>query len=316
MEPEDPQLHEGTKEHRAESNVVWLPRDWLGPPEDLVPVKGRHDRGESSTAAQGRPPDASGAPWDENASDGYSLAEGFWGGEGSGAIHEVLRAPVRVDRRRFVAQISHLRPHLAGLADGRLPGIALTRPVVLTLFVVAGVALGAGILTVHGMRAARLAAASGSAASSGPLDRLNADAQVGAMLSVKRHAVGRTLAANGQPARVRRPTGTRSRPKAVRTAPAVAAGFTALSRASTPASASDGSTYASSRPISASATVPATDASSGSAPSVGASTSTAGSGATSATAPPNPSASSARSGVPRPAFGADGTLGPGTSPNS
>jgi hypothetical protein len=56
-------------------NVLHFPRDWFGPPEELVPIGSRASEAREST---------------DSASPAPIAAEGFWGGE---VIHEPLAAP-------------------------------------------------------------------------------------------------------------------------------------------------------------------------------------------------------------------------------
>jgi hypothetical protein len=320
VEPEGPQPHEGTG-HQADSNVVRFPRDWLGPPEELVPL----GRSESSGAPVEASSSGPGPQPAETAPDPTSLADDFWAGEGAGAIHDVLRAPDSVDAGPRVRGRDRLRSDFAALVVRRMRVVPLTQPVVVILCTVAGIALGVGILTAPERRAVRLARAHGSVAGASPSNRLMADGQVAVIPPIEKIAPRRPAAAHARAARAQR-TVKESNAKSANTTPAVAAGYTPASTGSSVPAMSDQSTYATnSSPASTPAAQPAAgQSSSGSTssagattPSVAASTSSGSSSGSSASPPSsNPSATSAGSGPSHPAFGANGVLGPGTSPNS
>jgi hypothetical protein len=104
VEPDGPQ--EGRTEHRPDNNVVPFPRDWLGPRDELVPV-GRRDCDGAPNGAQEPSSPASSARVVDSSPDLPPRAEDFWG-EGSGAIHGVLQAAdpgepnrTRLTRRRI-----------------------------------------------------------------------------------------------------------------------------------------------------------------------------------------------------------------------
>jgi hypothetical protein len=93
--------------------VVQLPRDWLGPREDLVPF-GRRARGDGSDtppkderAAEDREPQV-GPPVD----DLVLSAEDFWG-EGSAAVQNALQGPARRD------PVSHAEADVPSLDEPR-----------------------------------------------------------------------------------------------------------------------------------------------------------------------------------------------------
>lgn len=331
MEPEDPQSHEGRTDRDGDSNVVPFPRDWLGPRDELVPV-GTPNRGESSGAPLGPSPRSSvtgpvgttSDPPREPGSDPRSPADDFWGGEGSGAIHEVLRAPDPVDvGPRTVAEgrevVGRRRSNLAARAVRRRLPLVLTWPLALMLCAGAGVALAAVILTGPGRRAARVAPAPGSAAGAATLDRLIATARADVMPAVEGVA-RRVLAAQRRAARVHRATRSRTRKRPVRTRPDLARRPTPRPA---PSNTPGGSTYTAPAPVSAPAVSPPAAQSSGSGaaavssgvPSGNSGTASTGSGvSTSGSSSSTSSGASAASG--RPAFGANGVLGPGTSPDS
>lgn len=315
MEPEDPQKHEGKTEDHGDNNVVPFPRDWLGPPEDLVPF-GREGRGASSNASPG--------PQSWASSNPPPLAQDFWGGEGSGAIHEALPAAEPGNPDRAASGRRRLRPTLAAPAIRRVRMAGLTGPLALVLLAVAGVALGAGILTAPGRPGARLARASGSGAAVARRERLAGRSHVTTKASPEKHAARPAGAAHARPAGIHRSVRRHTSTKPRETAPAVAVGYTPASSESSSGGTSNGSTSESSGSVSPPSIQPAAGQSSGSSGSSGggAGTSSAGSGTPStstlgaSTPTPSQSASSANSVAPRPAFGANGILGPGTSPNS
>lgn len=72
VEMEGGHTRAGDEEAPPQANVVRLPRDWIGPREDLVPF------GPRANMASPAPPPA---------------AEDFWGGERSAAIHDAVQAP-------------------------------------------------------------------------------------------------------------------------------------------------------------------------------------------------------------------------------
>jgi hypothetical protein len=76
VEPRVPQDGEAGREALGESNVIRLPRDWLGPREELVPF------GISAATEEVADPDATGT----------LLASDFWGEE-SAAVQHALPAP-------------------------------------------------------------------------------------------------------------------------------------------------------------------------------------------------------------------------------
>jgi hypothetical protein len=76
VDPEGRQTEAGATESLTSDNVVRLPRDWLGPRDELIPFG----------------PSADGAP----ESDSPPTADDFWG-EDSSAIQTALEAPAFVD---------------------------------------------------------------------------------------------------------------------------------------------------------------------------------------------------------------------------
>ncbi len=89
MGPEDPQ-EEGQEQEKESENVVRLPRDWIGPREELVPF-GPGGRGVDGETLDGHGDDE--APIDSNATRASApSAEDFWG-EHSDALQDVLQGP-------------------------------------------------------------------------------------------------------------------------------------------------------------------------------------------------------------------------------
>jgi hypothetical protein len=111
----------GEQEARPRANVVRLPRDWLGPREELVPFGPR----ASSEDAEEPPPSA----------------DDFWG-ERSAAIHDALEAPA--DSARVTAAARSLRRF------DRRPRSTVIGGLAIALLVVIGI-----VSTVSGPGAAR-----------------------------------------------------------------------------------------------------------------------------------------------------------------
>lgn len=105
---------------QSQANVVRLPRDWLGPREELVPFGPR----VASLDAETAPPADSGeaALSSDNGEAAPPSAEDFWG-ERAAAIHDALQAP---------ANPAHLDTRSAGLAGTREtsqpPRVDVARP--------------------------------------------------------------------------------------------------------------------------------------------------------------------------------------------
>jgi hypothetical protein len=88
---------------RNEENVIRLPRDWLGPPEELVPIgPAARARAAQREAEDGMPP----------------AADAFWS-EDSAALHDAVRAPSGAGHKRLEPPVG-LVPPVAGL---RVPGV-------------------------------------------------------------------------------------------------------------------------------------------------------------------------------------------------
>jgi hypothetical protein len=92
---------------RNEENVIRLPREWLGPPEELVPIgPAARERAAQRNLEDGMPP----------------TADAFWS-EDSAALHDAVQAPPAVTREHLDPPVG-LVPPVAGLripALGRLP---------------------------------------------------------------------------------------------------------------------------------------------------------------------------------------------------
>ncbi len=90
VESDGPKTEGGGREARTQGNVVPFPRDWLGPREELVPF-GKHAYPESEQ----RPED----PEVGEQSLDPPPADAFWG-EGSAEIHAAMPAPETTKRPR------------------------------------------------------------------------------------------------------------------------------------------------------------------------------------------------------------------------
>ena len=103
--------------------VVRLPRDWLGPREELVPL----GRSPTSREAERRTPAPSGSP---------PSAEDFWGGGRAGAIHNFVPPPVAGVQEPVTGTTSRLAAHRFSLGYRRPAAAALIAIVVATATVV------------------------------------------------------------------------------------------------------------------------------------------------------------------------------------
>jgi hypothetical protein len=98
-------------------NVIRLPRDWVGPPEELVPI--------GSRAREGRPGDG---PAEDSARDDVIPDAGDFWGESAAAVHHVMSAPTetltagRPRRRR--ERIQRPRVQLPSVRRRRTAAIA------------------------------------------------------------------------------------------------------------------------------------------------------------------------------------------------
>ena len=82
---------------RDEENVIRLPRDWLGPPEELVPIGPAARARAAQRELNGQTPPA---------------ADAFWS-EDSAALHDALQAPPEPSPQRLDPPVG-LVPPLAG----------------------------------------------------------------------------------------------------------------------------------------------------------------------------------------------------------
>ena len=94
---------------RNEENVIRLPRDWLGPPEELVPI------GPAARARAARRELEDGMP---------PAADAFWS-EDAAALHDAVQAPPEVTPERLRPPVGLVAPvsSLGIPALGRLPGL-------------------------------------------------------------------------------------------------------------------------------------------------------------------------------------------------
>jgi hypothetical protein len=88
---------------RDEENVIRLPRDWLGPPEELIPI-GPAARARAAQLEAGAPPPAADAFWSEDAA----------------ALHDAVQAPQKNDRTPANPPVGLVAP-VAGRWQFRLP---------------------------------------------------------------------------------------------------------------------------------------------------------------------------------------------------
>jgi hypothetical protein len=91
-----------------EENVIRLPRDWVGPPEELVPI------GSRARAREGRPAE------DSARDDVIPDAGDFWG-ESAAAVHHVMSAPTET----LTAGRPRLRRERIQRPRGQLPRVQL-----------------------------------------------------------------------------------------------------------------------------------------------------------------------------------------------
>jgi hypothetical protein len=139
---------------RNEENVIRLPRDWLGPPEELVPI-GPAARARAAQLEADAPPPA---------------ADAFWS-EDSAALHDAVQAPVGTERQPSGPPVGLVAPvagrwrfRLPGPRRGRLPGRrirwALVALPAVALLVMAAIGLseqGApGVATSHTRASSRV----------------------------------------------------------------------------------------------------------------------------------------------------------------
>jgi hypothetical protein len=95
VETDDRQAENGGRGARSDDNVVRLPRDWLGPLDELVPV---------GSAARAR---AQGSAEHDSVGALPPTADDFWG-EDSAALHDAIQAP-STDLREPAPALARLR---------------------------------------------------------------------------------------------------------------------------------------------------------------------------------------------------------------
>ena len=271
------------REGEGQDNVVQLPRDWLGPREELVPFGPR-------AWAQ----DVSADPAAEE--EGAFAADDFWG-ENSESLHTAVRGPVVTSTAEATpgglpAAQATAAPVIDAMVKPSRPAFSLRIPVAAAVVVVATVAAVAVLVLSGGARPGGappvIAAGANAEVLTGHLSSTagTIDAGVRRLASLRLNPVRRQHrhpAARRVPHRVAAPG-----------AGAVGASSGGGAAPSMPAPTVSSSTQ-SSAPSSTNA--PATSAPSGaSGDSAGASSN--------GSSPSN-----------QPAFGANGTLGPGSSPN-
>ncbi len=86
------QTEAGEREAHPRATVVRLPRDWLGPREELVPFGPRADGQNAGGAVRSDEPPPGAEEAATSADEPPPSAEDFWG-ERSAAIHNALQAP-------------------------------------------------------------------------------------------------------------------------------------------------------------------------------------------------------------------------------
>jgi hypothetical protein len=123
VETGDRQTEDVSGVTRSEANVVPFPRDWLGPPEELVPL-GRPSRGHTTEPN----PDDELPP----------AAEAFWS-EDSAALHDAVQAPaVSLDAPSVPASRSRGSRGSRGSLSGLKLALAGVAAVVLVVLAVIG----------------------------------------------------------------------------------------------------------------------------------------------------------------------------------
>jgi hypothetical protein len=272
-------------------NVVRLPREWIGPLEELVPIRPATEAGKQSTGSvEDEVPPTADAFWSEDAGALHNALQAPAGPPSEFAEHEPTQSgPALGVRRRSrllaglpLAAIPVRRPAIT-IPQGRHVAVALT--------LLAVIAVGAGLsVTPQSTPWSSTGRSSGHNEGIAELDRAKA-----AMLASLARASATDHAAPSTPRIHRRSTRKHPRTRHPRAHPT----------ATTAASARATSGYTP-PPLSASGAT----SSSGSSSSGGSET---GSGTPS---PPAPAAhpSSTNAGTTS-AFGSSGALGPGSSPN-
>ncbi len=168
METDGRQSRAGDRELSSDENVVRLPRDWLGPRDELVPIG-------PASRARAR---AAGLLDDDPLDDLPPTAHDFWG-EDSAALHDAIQGPARADpapadaepvsvaaarRPRFPSPRLG-RPRLgsrwdlAGVRELRLKWLALVLPIAVAVIAVAVIAVAVTAGTGSPSHRARVRAA-------------------------------------------------------------------------------------------------------------------------------------------------------------
>ncbi len=162
LETEGPQSDEATGKARAESNVIRLPRDWLGPRDELVPFGTRAAGPDHAAAGDSRP------------SEPPPRAADFWGEE-SATVQDAVPAPAPppvaeppVPRTpRWRARARALAPRRGARARAMPPRVASTRAFATATAAVAvaaaAVLLGVGVVQVGPTGSSRPEAGGGPA---------------------------------------------------------------------------------------------------------------------------------------------------------
>jgi hypothetical protein len=213
---------DGNGAARHDENVIRLPRDWLGPPEELVPI-GPAARARAAQLDGGDvPPPAADAFWSEDAA----------------ALHDAVQAPVGAAADRLSPPVDLVAPpvaaqwHLRLPRRPRLPGVrgprvvrvrwALVAVAAAVLAVPAVLALGArpagprsaahaGPVHAQTQSGSTALAQDSAALESGPLPKTDAAAH-GAHRTAA--FLARTRARRNMAVRHRAPTKSRHRPAA------------------------------------------------------------------------------------------------------
>jgi hypothetical protein len=293
MNEKDRPTTEGTRNSEDEQNVVRLPRDWLGPREELIPFGPRADEAEGTSV--------------ENTSSEAPTAADFWSGEAPLAVRAAVhsedaaggagRQPSRQSRRALWSRRRELAMGGSGSAPrGRtLPARGVERWVLVGGTAAAALILAVMVSVIGGgsstrqLQAARSDAARRSPASGqflpGSLNRLGG--------RVSRAISARADRGGGRPHHPRTSRGS-SRRSAGAPHPAVAQPVTYR----TPSSDAGGGEGSAADNASAGSSAGGYEPSSSSSSSTPAATSTGG-----------------HSSGSQPALGAGGALAPGSSPD-
>jgi hypothetical protein len=323
MESDGPKTEAGGEAGRTLGNVVQFPRDWLGPRDELVPI-GRiaypesEERREEQKQGESAPPPGPDAFWGEDSAEIHDAMLGPETGERPGE----LPTPRRESDKPIARDVAHGSPAPHGLARF---GASLRSH---TIRLAAGLLVAAACVTlalvrfgaapdghVNRARATGRAGPAAGAIADGPasgaitlaLLRSNAAHKVaqakltGGSTSRRRpHAVvhrrihAPKQAARHAPRRAARPTTVSVDTAAVSSTPAVTTEPTTASQSAAPSPSSSPSS---------SSRVTSVAGSSSSAPTTTQPTST------------TRSSSHRPASTPRPAFGALGTVAPGSSPD-